>query len=56
LADIDTELFAKDAVLRRVAERDCFSAAVGEGIAQADRGELIEDDEVRLWLEQRERA
>jgi len=27
-----------------------FSAAVREGIAQADRGELIHDDEVRLWL------
>jgi predicted transcriptional regulator len=31
-----------------------FSAAVREGIAQADRGELIDDDEVRIWLEQQE--
>jgi predicted transcriptional regulator len=30
-------------------------AAVREGIAQADRGELIDDDEVRVWLEQQER-
>jgi predicted transcriptional regulator len=29
---------------------------VREGAAQADRGELIEDEEVRLWLEERERS
>ena len=42
-----TEHFVKDAALRRVEERN---RAVREGIAQADRGELIDDDEVRLWL------
>jgi predicted transcriptional regulator len=55
-AGIDTERFVKDAALCRVEERDRLSAAVREGIAQADRGELIEDDEVRLWLEQQERT
>jgi predicted transcriptional regulator len=55
-AGMDTELFVKDAALRRLEERNRFSAAVREGIARADRGELIDDDEVRLWLEQQERS
>jgi predicted transcriptional regulator len=54
-AGTDTERLVKDAVLRLVEERNRFSAAVREGIAQADREELIDDDEVRLWLEQQER-
>jgi predicted transcriptional regulator len=52
---MDAELFVKDAALRRVEARNQFSAAVREGIAQANRGELIDDDEVRLWLESQER-
>jgi predicted transcriptional regulator len=44
----DTEHLVKDAALRLVEEQNRFSAAVREGIAQADRGELIDDDEVRL--------
>jgi hypothetical protein len=44
----------KDAALRLVAEKDGFSAAVREGIEQADRGELIDDEEVRLWLKRQE--
>lgn len=55
-AGMDAELFVKEAALHRVEERNCFGAAVREGIAQADRGELIDDDEVRLWLEQQERS
>jgi predicted transcriptional regulator len=55
-AGIDSEHLVKDAALRLVEERNRFSAAVREGIAQADRGELIDDDEVRLWLEQQERS
>jgi len=39
-----------------VEEKRRFSAAVREGIAQADQGKLIDDDEVRLWLEQQERS
>jgi predicted transcriptional regulator len=41
--------------LRFVEKRNRFSAAVREGIGQADPGELIHDDKVRLWLEQQER-
>jgi predicted transcriptional regulator len=32
-----------------------WRTAVREGIAEADRGELVDDDEVRIWLEQQER-
>lgn len=53
-AGTDTELLVKAAALRLVEEQERFSAAVQEGLAQADRGELIDDDEVRLWLEQQE--
>ena len=53
-AGMDTEHFVKDAALRLVEEKNRFSAAVREGIAQADRGDLIDDDEVRLWLERQE--
>lgn len=53
-AGMDTEHFVKDAALRVLEEKARFSAAVREGIAQADRGELINDDEVRVWLEQQE--
>jgi len=31
-----------------------FRAAVREGITQAECGEFVEDDDVRLWLEERE--
>lgn len=52
----DTEHLVQDAALRLVEEDAKFRAAVQEGIAQADRGELVDDEEVRLWLEQRERS
>jgi predicted transcriptional regulator len=55
-AGMDKALFVKDAALRRVEERNRFSAAVREGITQADRGELVDDDDVRLWLEQQDRS
>lgn len=55
-AGTDTEHLVKDAVLRLVEEEEKFRTAVQAGIEQADRGELIDDDEVRLWLEQRERT
>ncbi len=54
-AGTDPEHLVKDAVLRLVEEDKKFRAAVREGIAQADRGELIDDDEARLWQEGRER-
>jgi len=52
---MDTEHFVKDAALRLVDETARFRTAVREGIAQADRGDLMEDDDVRQWLEQQER-
>ena len=54
-AGTDSENFVKDAALRAVEEKNRFRAAVREGIAQADRGELIDDAEVLRWLEERER-
>lgn len=46
----------RGAALRLVEETARFRADVREGVQQADRGELIDDDEVREWLEQQERA
>ncbi len=48
--------WVKDIALRAVEETTRFRAAVREGIAEADRGELIDDDEVRQWLERQERS
>ena len=47
----DAEHLVKDAALRLLEEKKRFSAAVREGIEQADRGELLDDEEVRVWLE-----
>jgi predicted transcriptional regulator len=55
-AGTDTEHLVKSAALRLVEENARFRGAVREGVAQADRGELVDDDEVRLWLEQQERS
>ena len=54
-AGTDPEHLVKDAALRLVDENARFRAAVREGIALADRGQLLKDDEVRHWLEQQER-
>jgi predicted transcriptional regulator len=50
-AGTDAERLVKDAALRLLQE-DVFRTAVREGIAQADRGELIEEDEMDARLEQ----
>jgi len=42
----------KDAALRLLEEDARFRAAVREGIAQADRGEFIEEDEMYARLEE----
>ncbi|MBV9402007.1 MAG: hypothetical protein JO062_28795 [Bryobacterales bacterium] len=55
-AGTDPERLVKDAALRLLEGDEQFRAAVREGIAAADRGELIDDEEVRLWLEERERS
>jgi predicted transcriptional regulator len=48
----DAERLVKDAALRLLEEEARFRAAVREGIAQADRGEFIEEEEMDARLEQ----
>ena len=48
----DAERLVKDAALRLLKEDARFRAAVREGIAQADRGEFIEEKEMSARLEQ----
>jgi predicted transcriptional regulator len=46
------ERLVKDAALRLLEEDARFRAAVREGIAQADRGEFLEEEEMDARLEQ----
>jgi predicted transcriptional regulator len=48
----DLEHLVKDAALRLLEEERRFRAAVREGIAQADRGEFIEEEEMDARFEQ----
>jgi predicted transcriptional regulator len=48
----DAERLVKDAVLGLLEEDARFRAAVREGIAQADRGEFIEEEEIDARFEQ----
>jgi predicted transcriptional regulator len=48
----DPERLVKEAALRLLQEDARFRAAVREGIAQADRGEFIEREEMDARLEQ----
>lgn len=48
----DAEQLVKDAALRLLKEDARFRAAIREGIAQADRGELIDEQEMDARLEQ----
>jgi predicted transcriptional regulator len=51
-AGTDAERLVKDAALRLLEEEARFRAAVRQGIAQADRGEFIEEEEMDARLEQ----
>ena len=51
-AGTDAERLVKDAALRLLQEDARFRAAVREGMAQADRGEFIEEEEMDARLEQ----
>jgi predicted transcriptional regulator len=51
-AGTDPERLVKDAALRLLQEDARFRAAIQEGIAQADRGEFIEEEEMDGRLEQ----
>jgi predicted transcriptional regulator len=48
----DAPHLVKDAALRLIEEDARFRAAVREGIAQADRGEFIEEEEMDARFEQ----
>jgi predicted transcriptional regulator len=48
----DAERLVKDAALHLLEEDARFRSAVCEGIAQADRGEFIEEEEMDARLEQ----
>ena len=48
----DAERLVKDAALRLLQEEARFRAAVREGMAQADRGEFIEEEEMDARFEQ----
>jgi len=48
----EPEALVKDAALRMLEQDARFRAAVREGIAQADRGEFIEETDMDARLEQ----
>jgi predicted transcriptional regulator len=50
-AGTDTERLVKDAALRLLEQDARFRAAVREGIAQADRGKFIEEEEMEARIE-----
>jgi predicted transcriptional regulator len=49
---IDGERLVKDAAVRLLEEDARFRAAVREGIAQAGRGEFIEEEDIDVRLEE----
>jgi predicted transcriptional regulator len=51
-AGTDVEGLIREAALRLLQEESRFRAAVREGIAQADCGEFIEEEEMDARLEQ----
>ncbi len=52
----DAAQVVEETIARVLEQQAKFRAAVRDGIAEADRGELVDDEEVRLWLEERERS
>jgi len=51
-----TDELLAEAVDHLVAYNEWLGRKVGDSMAAADRGEVVPDEEVRAWLEQRERA
>jgi predicted transcriptional regulator len=51
-AGIDAEQLVKDAALRLLREEARFRSAIREGLAQADRGEFIEEEDMDARFEQ----
>ena len=52
----DAERWVRELALRAIEETARFRAAVRKGITQDDNGELVDDDDVRLWLEMQDRS
>jgi predicted transcriptional regulator len=52
----DAAQVVEETVTRVLERRTEFLEHVQRGIAAADRDEFVEDDEVRRWLEERERS
>jgi len=52
----DTETLLQEAIERYADHEEHFLAAVEEGIASADNGNLIDDEKVLHWLQERERS
>ena len=51
-----TEELLEEAVNHLVAYNEWFENKVRNSIAAAERGEVVPDEEVRTWVEQRERS
>ena len=47
---IDAEKLVKDAALRLIDDDERFRAGVRKGLAQADRGEFVDEDEMNLRI------
>ena len=52
----DKSELLEEAVNNLVGYSQCFARRVEGSIATADHGQCIADDEVRAWIEQRERS
>jgi predicted transcriptional regulator len=48
---IDAEKLVKDAALRLIEDDERFRAGVREGLAQADRGEFVDEDEMKQQID-----
>ena len=51
-----TGLLPQEAIERYADSEERYMAAVEKGISSADSGDLIEDEDVLAWLEERERS
>jgi predicted transcriptional regulator len=51
-----TDDLLQEAVEHLVTYNDWFERKVKDSIAAAERGETVPDEEVRAWLEERERS
>jgi predicted transcriptional regulator len=52
----DAQALLQDAVERFADMEERFLNAVAAGVASSERGDLIEDDAVLAWMEERDRA